>query len=121
MELSPLGDIVVIRRSSPEEVSAGGIHLVFDADYREDIGVVVSIGPGRLHKCSKCKTSERISPAIKVGDTVLFSTNGHQISKVNGEELIVLREPSIIAVIEGDTNGVSSGTRAADRKYAGYE
>ena len=87
--INPLSDIVIIRRSPPEEVSAGGILLAWDSDHREDIGVVAYVGPGKAKPV-----------AVKPGDKVLFSTNGHQITNVNGEELVVLREPSIIGVIE---------------------
>ena len=41
---------------------------------------------------------------VEVGDRVIFSTNGHQLTKINGEELIVLKQDSIIAVIEGDVH-----------------
>ena len=105
MNIAPLGDVVIIRRSAPAEVSAGGIHLIWDEDYREDIGVIAFAGGKVLY--------------VKPGDRVLFSTNGHQITTINGEELVVLREKSIIGVIEGDN--VESGTRKVDRQYAGIE
>ena len=105
MNISPIGDVVVIRRSAPQEVSAGGIHLVWDENYREDIGVIFASGPK--------------ATSVKAGDKILFSTNGHQITKVNGEELVVLSEKSIIAVIEGDN--VQAGTYKADRQMAGIE
>jgi len=119
VNISPLGDVVIIRRSGPAEVSAGGIHLVWDEDYKEDIGTVVFAGNGTFHKCTTCKTSTKTPLTVKAGDKVLFSTNGHQITTINGEELIVLREKSIIGIIEGDN--VESGTRKVDRQYAGVE
>lgn len=100
MNIDPLGDVVIIRRSAPEEVSAGGIHLVYDEDYREDIGVVAFVGPGKSFGCSECNTAHVKPVSVQPGDKVLFSTNGHQVAVINGEELIVLREPSIIGVIE---------------------
>lgn len=121
MNISPLGDVVIIRRSGPAEVSAGGIHLVWDEDYREDIGTVVFAGAGARHKCSSCKASTVQPLTVKAGDKVLFSTNGHQITVINGEELIVLREKSIIGIIEGANVEVESGTRKLDRQYAGIE
>ncbi len=87
--IKPLSDIVVVRRLPPQQVSDGGIHLVYDADFREDIGEVAYVGPGKKQPV-----------AVKPGDKILFSTNGHQITTVNGEELVVLREPSIIGVFE---------------------
>lgn len=118
--VAPLGNIVIVRRSEPDKVSAGGIHLAWDSDYREDIGEVVYVGTGNRYKCSMCKTDAVIPLTVKPGDTVLFSTNGHQITTINGEELIVLREPSIIGIIVSK-EGVESGTRKLDRQYLGVE
>jgi len=119
VNILPLGDVVIIRRSAPKEVSAGGIHLVWDEDYREDIGTVMFVGTGTQHKCNTCKAYTHRPVAVKAGDTVLFSTNGHQITILNGEEFVVTREKSIIGIIEGDN--VESGTRKVDRQYAGIE
>lgn len=101
MKITPHSDVVIIRRLAPETVSAGGIHLAYDSDYREDIGVVAYVGEGRRYGCTKCKTDHVRPVAVKPGDRVLFSTNGHQITTINGEELVVLREQSIIGVIDG--------------------
>lgn len=98
--MTPLGDIVVIRRLPPEAVSAGGIHLVYDPDFKEDVGIVAFTGPGRRFGCKGCGEEHVRAVAVKAGDKVLFSTNGHQITKVGMEEFVVLREPSIIAVLE---------------------
>lgn len=96
--MKPLSDIVIIRRSPPQEVSDGGVHLAWDPDHKEDMGIVVFVGPGKHVGCKHCK-SEYVRPvAVNPGDKVLFSTNGHQITSVNGEEFVVLREPSIIGV-----------------------
>ncbi len=99
MSIAPLSDVVIIRRSAPAEVSDGGIHLVYDPDFKEDVGVVAYVGHGRERKCSHCNTLTRIAPSVKAGDKVIFSTNGHQITTINGEELVVLREASIIGVL----------------------
>ena len=105
--IRPLADIVVIRRREQSTRSGGGIFLVDSPEFREDIGEVVYAGAGKPHKCKKCGGDERIDMQVHVGDKVIFSTNGHQITKVGGEELIVLRQDSIIAVID-DEEGVSS-------------
>ncbi len=106
MKIHPLNDIVIIRRAQPGRVSAGGIYLAFDPDYREDIGDVVAAGPN--------------ASEVKAGDTVLFSTNGHQITHINSEEFVVLRRNSLIAILEGAAR-VESGTYLEDRQYAGRE
>jgi chaperonin GroES len=92
-------DVVVIRRLPPSEVSDGGVLLAWDSDYKEDIGIVVSVGEGKQYGCKHCGTHTRRPVSVNVGDKVLFSTNGHQITIINGQELVVLREPSIIGVI----------------------
>jgi co-chaperonin GroES (HSP10) len=81
-------------------VSDGGIHIVYDEDFKEDIGVVAFTGPGKRYGCKDCGSEHVKEVLVKPGDKVLFSTNGHQITTVNGEEFVVLREPSIIAVLE---------------------
>jgi chaperonin GroES len=98
MEIKALSDVVLIRRLPPEEMSAGGIALAHDEDYSEDIGVVEFVGSGKMYGCRKCKTEHRRPPEVKKGDKVLFSTHGHQFTEVAGQELVVLREPSIIGV-----------------------
>jgi len=100
MELKTLSDIVFIRRLPPEEMSAGGIALAYDPDYKEDIGIVESVGPGKTYGCKSCKTEHRRAVDVKVGDKVIFSTHGHQMFYRAGKEYVVLREPSIIGVIE---------------------
>ena len=121
MKIAPLGDVVVIKRSPPADVSTGGIALAWSNDYREDIGEIVAVGSGRTQRCDCCKTHTLIPLQVNVGDKVIFSTNGHQITTVNGEQLVVLREKSIIAVIEGEPNDVSAGNYSVDRRYAGVE
>jgi len=98
--ISPLSDVVIIRRSAPETVSDGGIHLAYDPDFKEDIGIVAFVGEGKRYGCKNCKTEHRRQMTVNVGDKVIFSTHGHQITQLNGEEFVVLRENSIIGVIE---------------------
>ena len=97
MHINPLSDVIVIRRSQQQDVSAGGILIPESEDFREDIGTVVFAGRGRISP-----RGVFIPNQVKEGMKVLFSTNGHQLTQVNGEELVVLKEPSIIGIIEGD-------------------
>ncbi len=94
MVINPLSDVVVIRRASQKEISEGGIHLPPSDDFREDIGTIAYCGSGRLSS-----KGVHIPMQVKPGDRVLFSTNGHLITKVDGEELVVLRQDSIIGVL----------------------
>jgi len=102
MQITPLSDLVVIRRQEQNTASDGGIYLPPSDDFREDIGFVVSVGKGKPHKCKNCNGHGTIPMQVRPGDRVIFSTNGHQITRVNGEELVVLRQDSIIAVIDED-------------------
>lgn len=95
MTIKPLEDVVIIRPHR-EVVSVGGILIPRDADdFHEDIGTIVYCGPG------KPRDDGTLQPMyVKPNDRVLFSTNGHQVTSINGEELIILRQPSIIGVME---------------------
>lgn len=115
MGVTPLNDLVIIRRADQKSVSDGGIVIPLSEDFTEDIGVIVFAGEGKPVKCAKCAGRHRIPMQVAVGDRVIFSTNGHQITKVNGEELIVLRQDSIIAVIEDEPEAVSSTTPVEKR------
>lgn len=63
-------------------------------DFLEDIGEIVSVGPGKMSS-----KGVFIPTIVKKGQRVLFSTNGHQVTKLNGEEMIITREPSLMAVL----------------------
>lgn len=95
MKIDPLSDVVVIKRDEITE-SEGGIVIPDNADFREDIGIVRYVGPGKV-----TPKGETIPMEVKPGDRVLFSTSGYQVTKVNNEELIVTRQNSIIGVISG--------------------
>ena len=94
MKITPLEDVVIIKPHK-EVMSVGGILIPRNVEeYHEDIGTIMYCGPG------KPDTDGKLWPMyVKPGDKVLFSTHGHQVTKVNGEELIVLRQNSIIGVL----------------------
>ena len=90
--IAPLHDVVIIKRQEIEKV--GSIYIPIQSeDMREDIGEVLYAGPGAMNDEGKT-----LPMYIKPGDRVLFSTHGHQVTKIDGEELIVLRQNSIIGV-----------------------
>jgi chaperonin GroES len=92
--MEPLHDVVLIRPYR-QIVSIGGILIPRDADnFHEDMGEIVSAGPGQLNDEGKL-----LPMFVKAGDMVMFSTHGHQVTKVDGEELIVLRQNSILFVM----------------------
>lgn len=90
--LDPLEDVVIIEQQKVEKV--GDILIPIESsDFREDIGIVMFTGKGKLDDNGKL-----LPMNVKPGDRVLFSTHGHQVTKIDGKEMIVLRQNSIIGV-----------------------
>lgn len=93
--LKPIGDRVVVRPKSAEEMTKSGIILPDTAKERPQEGEVMAVGTGRM------LNDGRIVPLeVKVGDKVLFSKYGGTEIKLGGEEYIILREDDILAVLE---------------------
>lgn len=93
-DLAPMHDVVLIRPYK-QIVSIGGILIPRDADnFHEDMGEIVACGPGQLND-----DNVLLPMFVKKGDMVMFSTHGHQVTKIDGEELIVLRQNSILFVM----------------------
>lgn len=93
MSIKPLHDRVVVRRVEEEAVSAGGIVLPDSAKEKPAEGEVVAVGPGRA-----ADNGQIIAMTVKVGDKVLFGKFAGQEVKVDGEEVLVMREDDIIAI-----------------------
>ncbi len=95
MTLKPLGDRVVVRRAEEEEQVKGGIIIPDSAKEKPQRGEVVAAGPGKYGDDGK-----RIALDVKPGDTVLFGKYSGSDVTVDGEEVFILREDEILAVIE---------------------
>lgn len=95
MKIRPLHDRVVVKRVEAEEKTASGIVLPGSAAEKPDMGEVLAVGNGRL-----LKNGERLALDIKVGDKVLFGKYSGQTVKVDGEELMVMREEDIMGILE---------------------
>lgn len=95
MKLKPLHDRVLIRRVDEESRSAGGIVIPDNAKEKPQRGEVLAVGPGE-----PLETGQVRALAVKVGDSVLFGKYAGSEVKLDGEELVVLRESDILAVIE---------------------
>jgi chaperonin GroES len=91
-KIEPLGDRVVIRPTPKEEVSKGGIVLPDTAKEKPQEGKIIAVGPGRL-----TEEGNRIAMEVKKGDKVLYSKYAGTEFKLDGEELIVMREGDILA------------------------
>ena len=93
----PVMDRVVIRRSEEESKTAGGIVLPGSAAEKPNRGEVVAVGTGRI-----LDNGEVRALAVKVGDKVVFGPySGSNTVKVDGEDLLVMSENEILAVVEG--------------------
>ena len=95
MKIRPLHDRVVVKRSEEERTTASGIVLPDSATEKPDQGVVIAVGNGK-----KDDSGKAIALDVKVGDKVLFSKYGHQTVKVDGEELLMMREDDIMGIVE---------------------
>jgi chaperonin GroES len=85
MNLRPLHDRVIIKRLDQETKTASGIVIPDNAAEKPDQGEVLAVGP---------------APDVKVGDRVLFGKYAGQTVKVDGDELLVMREEDIMAVVQ---------------------
>lgn len=95
MNLKPLSDRVVVRRVDSESVTAGGIFIPDAATEKADQGTVLAVGPGKRN----ATTGEISALGVAAGDRVLFGKFAGQTVKVDGEELLILKEEDILAVV----------------------
>ena len=95
MNLRPLHDRVIVKRMEEERVSAGGIVIPDSATEKPVRGKVLAVGNGKI-----LDNGEKRALDIKVGDNILFGKYSGTEVKVDGEELLVMREEDIMAVIE---------------------
>ncbi|MDD3748956.1 MAG: co-chaperone GroES [Firmicutes bacterium] len=91
--IKPLEDRVVVKPSTEEERTKGGIVLPDTAKERPQEGEVKAVGPGRL-----LDSGERAPMDVKVGDKVIFAKYGGTEIKIDGEEYIILRQSDILAI-----------------------
>ncbi|MBY0340235.1 MAG: co-chaperone GroES [Rhodocyclaceae bacterium] len=95
MKIRPLHDRVVVKRLEEETKTASGIVLPDSATEKPDQGTVVAAGTGKILEDGKVRPM-----AVKAGDRVLFGKYAGQAVKVDGEELLVMREEDIVGVVE---------------------
>ena len=96
MKLRPLHDRVIIKRLEAETKSAGGIVIPDSATEKPVRGEVIAAGTGKILEDGKVRPI-----AVKAGDKVLFGKYSGTEVKIDGEELLVMREEDLLAVIEG--------------------
>ena len=95
MNLRPLHDRVIVKRMEEERMSAGGIVIPDSAAEKPVRGEVLAIGNGKI-----LENGDKRALDINVGDKILFGKYSGTEVKVEGEELLVMREEDIMAVIE---------------------
>ncbi|QDX82297.1 co-chaperone GroES [Denitratisoma sp. DHT3] len=95
MKIRPLHDRVIVKRIEDERKTASGIVIPDSAAEKPDQGEVLAVGTGKILEDGKVRPM-----AVKVGERVLFGKYSGQTVKVEGEELLVMREEDIMGVIE---------------------
>ncbi|WP_432619848.1 co-chaperone GroES [Butyricicoccus sp.] len=94
MKLKPLSDRVVIKMVEAEETTAGGIILAGSAKEKPQIAEVLAVGPGGV------VDGKEVVMQVKVGDKVITSKYSGTEVKIDGEELIIVRQNDILAVVD---------------------
>jgi chaperonin GroES len=95
MNIRPLQDRVILKRVEEESTSAGGIVIPDSAAEKPSRGEVIAAGKGK-----RLESGDVVPLDVKVGDTVLFGKYSGTEVKVNGDDLLVMREEDIMGVIE---------------------
>ena len=96
MKIRPLHDRVIVKRLDEEKTSAGGIIIPDTAAEKPIQGKVVAVGKGKILESGEVRPLD-----VKVGDKILFGKYGGTEVKVDGEDLLVMREEDVMAIIEG--------------------
>lgn len=95
MKIRPLHDRVIVKRLEEERKTASGIVIPDTAAEKPDQGEILAVGPGKRDENGK-----QVALDVKVGDRVLFGKYAGQGVKVDGQELLVMREEDIMGVVE---------------------
>ena len=96
MKFRPLHDRVVVRRVDSETKTAGGIIIPDTAAEKPQQGEIIAVGPGARDESGKITALD-----VKKGDKVLFGKWSGTEVKINGEELLIMKESDILGIIEG--------------------
>jgi chaperonin GroES len=113
MNFRPLHDRVVIRRLNAEEKTRGGIIIPDTAQEKPMEGEVIAVGPGSRNEQGQIQALE-----VKAGDRILFGKWSGTEVKLDGEELLIMKESDIMGVIEGQPTAKLEGTPGGKRKVA---
>lgn len=95
-KLRALGDRIIVKRQQSEDKSPGGIIIPDAAKQKVARGEVLAVGPGK-----RDEKGTLVEPCVKVGEVVVFGNYSGSEIKVDGEELLVVREDDLLGVVEG--------------------
>jgi chaperonin GroES len=104
MKFRPLGDRVVVRRVKEDQKTPGGIIIPDTVQEKPQEGEIIAVGPGARDEAGKLITLD-----VKVGDHILFGKWSGTEVKIDGEDLLIMKESDVMGIIEG---------KAASRKAA---
>ena len=99
MSFRPLGDRVLVRRVEEEAKTKGGIIIPDTAKEKPQEGKVIAVGPGALDESGK-----RIVPDVKAGDRILFGKWSGTEVKIDGEDLIIMKESDILGLVDAPSS-----------------
>ena len=95
MAIRPLHDRIIIRRVEENEAKLGSLYIPDSAKEKPQRGEVVAVGAGKM-----LDSGERVPPEVKAGDQVLFGKYSGSEVKVDGQEVLIVREDEILGVLE---------------------
>ncbi len=96
MKFTPLHDRVLVRRIEGEEKTKGGLIIPDTAKEKPSEGEIISVGPG-----ARKDSGELIAPSVKAGDRILFGKWSGTEVKIEGEDLLIMKESDILGIIDG--------------------
>ena len=109
-KLTPLHDRILVRRVEEADTVRGGIIIPDSAKEKPQEGVVIAAGTGKFEK------GQTIPLAVKEGDRILFGKYAGNEIKIDGEELLIMREEEVLGILGGSTKHVEKTEKAAARR-----
>ncbi len=94
MNIKPLFDKVVVKQVKEQEQQVGGIFLPTAAQEKQEVAIVVAVGNGRI------VDGKQVEMVVKVGDKVLYSKYAGSQFKIDGEEVTIIKQEDILAIVE---------------------
>src|SRR3954463_12954932 len=111
MNFRPLHDRVVVRRLNAEERTTGGIIIPDTAQEKPMQGEVIAVGPG-----ARNEQGQLVPPAVKAGDRILFGKWSGTEVKLDGEELLIMKESDIMGIIESQPASAAPANKKTPAK-----